>query len=117
MGDINMTPLLGVGTQNDRFLVCEGMPGIKKACFITKYSDGARIEVCEFPQIGHSLPAVLFPGAGNVIYRYQAGDSTPPISQIACYPIEYGGQPDPEYFNIVGVDEQGNPVYDTISEE
>ena len=111
MSDIIMTPLLGVGTKDDRFLVCKGMPGIKKACFMIKYSDGVRIDVCEYPQIGPSLPGVLVPGRGNIIYSYQSGESTPPISQVACYPIEYGGQPDPEYFDIIGIDLEGNPEY------
>lgn len=114
MADINMTPLGGLGRVGDRFLVCEGMPGIKK-CSVREISpEGYNLYTLEFPEIGHSLPALFerdfrfFEYAENI---YQYGNISGNVDSVLISIIEYGGQPDPRYFNISAVDEDGKPVY------
>ena len=56
----------------------------------------------EFEEIGASLPCTLQinksgTGSGNLV--------------IAVLIEEFGGVPDPDYWNIIGVDENGNPEY------
>ena len=56
----------------------------------------------EFPEFGASLPCTLQinksgTGSGNLV--------------IAVLIEEFGGVPDPDYWNIIGVDENGNPEY------
>ena len=123
MADINMTPLGGVGQIEDRYLVCEGMPGIKKCVILETYAQGTRVFVIEFPEIGHSLPAIL--DNSSLMYRghstaiYVGGtipDDIAEIKKVIVGVIEYGGQPDPDYFSINGIDENGKPTYDLADE-
>ena len=58
----------------------------------------------EFPILGHSLPCVF-----NV-------DSTSTTrGDITLAVCEYGGIPDVDYFDIVDLDEDGMPIYETDS--
>lgn len=58
----------------------------------------------EFPVLGHSLPCVF-----NV-------DSSPTTRGIITLAVcEYGGIPDVDYFDIVDLDEDGMPIYETDS--
>lgn len=113
MADINMTPLGGVGEADDRFLVCEGMAGIKKCSLMEVSAGGYRVVITEYPEIGHSLPAVIprTPDHNHVVNVYESGDVSGDVERVIVGVIEYGGQPDPDYFNITGVDERGNPTY------
>lgn len=115
MEDINMTPLGGIGTGSDRFLVNEGMPGIKKCVLRDTYADGTRIVILVFPEIGHSLPSIIsgdYLVQGHIAEIYEIGEVVGESLSLAVNILEYGGQPDPNYFAIIGVDEQGNPVYE-----
>lgn len=58
----------------------------------------------EFPILGHSLPCVF-----NVDLASSAkGD----ITLAVC---EYGGIPDVDYFDIIDLDKDGMPIYETDS--
>ena len=58
----------------------------------------------EFPILGHSLPCVF-----NV-------DSAPTTKgNITLAVCEYGGIPDVDYFDIVDLDEDGMPIYESDS--
>ena len=59
----------------------------------------------DFPWIGASLP--------NIIPFRELGVAA---GEITAWADEYGGQPDPAYFTIVGVDEDGNPIYSEENE-
>lgn len=58
----------------------------------------------EFPILGHSLPCVF-----NVDV---ASSTKGNISLAVC---EYGGIPDADYFDIVDLDEDGMPIYESDS--
>lgn len=58
----------------------------------------------EFPILGHSLPCVF-----NVD---SASTTRGNITLAVC---EYGGIPDVDYFDIVDLDEDGMPIYETDS--
>lgn len=58
----------------------------------------------EFPILGHSLPCVF-----NVDL---ASSTKANITLAVC---EYGGIPDVDYFDIVDLDEDGMPIYETDS--
>lgn len=55
--------------------------------------------VLEFPAIGASLPSAF-----DLEYVTEG-------SVISVRVVEYGNQPDPDYFNITGVDDFGKPLY------
>lgn len=108
MADVNIPITGAVSTgiaANDRLLTYEGW-GVKKlevrttATFIINNTRVAEPgTTIEYPAIGASLPCVF-----NVNF----------ITDNSSYSIrvvEYGAQPDPDYFNITGVDEEGEPVY------
>lgn len=117
MGDINMSPLGGKGQADDRYLVCKGMPGIKKCVIQEIYAQGTRLIVIEFPEIGHSLPAILdnksvmYRGHSTAFYIGGTISDIDEIQKVIVSVIDYGAQPDPNYFKINGVDEFGNPTY------
>lgn len=108
VADVNLpiTGAINTGvTVKDRLLAYDRW-GVKKLAVATSGAlvlNNIRIiapgYVIEFPDIGGSLPCVftLNAKAENTIYSISV--------------VEYGGQPDPDYFNITGVDEEGNPVY------
>lgn len=109
----------------DRFLFREDI-GVKHLIAdVRAYSDSGAIELHKtyditFPQIGDSLPCAI--NVKDLYYyanafRYQVNSGswiTDYEFQIAV--AEYGGKADPNYFNITGVDEEGNPVYDSEDE-
>ena len=114
MSDINMTPLGGIGTIDDRFLVNEGMAGIKKCVLMETFKDGSRFVILEFPEIGNSLPAIIsgnYFSQGHITAIYEIGTVSGASTELSLNIIEYGGQPDPEYFSIIGVDKQGKAFY------
>lgn len=61
--------------------------------------------VLEFPVLGNSLPCV-FEVWGKIM---NAGVEELKLSVLI---EEYGGQPDPKYFEITGLDETGKPIYE-----
>lgn len=108
MADLNI-PITGVINRgmkvNDRLLTYEGW-GVKKLEVTTTATfiiNDIRViqpgRVLEFPAIGASLPCVF---TTNFITEN---------SSYSVRVVEYGNQPDPDYFNITGVDEEGKPVY------
>lgn len=110
MADVNI-PITGVISSgmnvkpNDRLLTYERW-GVKKLEVITNgvfIINGIIVmqpgQVLEFPTIGTSLPCVFTP-----IFITEN-------SSFNLRVVEYGNQPDPDYFNITGVDEEGKPVY------
>ena len=114
MEDINMTPLGAVGASDDRFFVAERMAGIKKCVIKETYVEGVRIVILEFPEIGRSLPAFMTANylvIGNIVAMYQIGTVEGNPAEIYVTMIEYAAQPDMRYFDIIGVDENGDPVY------
>lgn len=58
----------------------------------------------EFPVLGHSLPCV---------FTVDTAPSTTGLVTIAV--CEYGGIPDADYFDIVDLDEDGMPIYESGS--
>ena len=114
MADINMTPLGAIGAMNDRFLVAERMAGIKKCVIRETYTKGTRIVLLEFPEIGHSLPGFIngdYLDNGNIVAIYQIDAVEGEAAEVYVSIIEYAAQPDMRYFEISGVDENGDPVY------
>lgn len=111
MSDFNVS-ISGATTINDiragdRLLTNE-WKGVKKLLVyasqpfvINNYKIPAGIFIIEFPQIGSSLPCVF-----EITYVASDGDKG-----YSAAVVEYGGQADPDYFNIIGVDERGNPTY------
>lgn len=91
--------------KNDRLLTFEdyGVKKLEVATTATMILNAIRINspgrILEFPAIGASLPCVF-----TVDYLGEG---------IACSirVLEYGNQPDPDYFNITGVDDFGKPLY------
>lgn len=58
----------------------------------------------EFPILGHSLPCVF------------TVNTAPETSGLISFAVfEYGGIPDVDYFDIVDLDEDGMPIYETDS--
>ena len=58
----------------------------------------------EFPILGHSLPCV---------FTVQTAPEKTGLIELAVF--EYGGIPDVDYFDIVDLDEEGMPIYETDS--
>lgn len=58
----------------------------------------------EFPILGYSLPCV---------FTIDAAPET--LGLISLAVSEYGGVPDEDYFDIVDLDEDGMPIYETNS--
>lgn len=58
----------------------------------------------EFPILGHSLPCV---------FTIDTAPKTQGLVSLAV--LEYGGVPDADYFDIVDLDEDGMPIYETDS--
>lgn len=114
MADVKMTPVGARGEKTDRFLVCEGMPGIKKVSIRLINNAGEEtVYLKEFPQIGQSLPAIIDfnnPYMNHNVFtsgNVKIADSI----QIDVSIIEYDGQPDVDYFNITGINDNGMPIY------
>lgn len=90
------------------------MAGIKKCVLTNRFANGTRIVILEFPEIGHSLPGIISGDYLRQLYItaiYDIGAITGDSRQLEVNILEYGAQPDPDYFNITGVDVFGNPVY------
>ena len=91
--------------KGDRFLAFEGY-GVKKLEVATATAlvlNGVYVDapgrILEFPAIGASLPCVF---TVNYIVNETSG---------SLRAVEYDNQPGPDYFNITGVDDFGNPLY------
>lgn len=92
----------------DKIYTYEGY-GVKKIglrtssgdCSVSRINVDSVLKVIDFPQLGKSLPCVF-----EVLYS-----SVPEGNTLNVIVMEYGGQPDPKYFGIIGLDEVGMPIY------
>lgn len=92
----------------DRIYTYEGY-GVKKigfktgggTCKINGMSTTSTYQVVDFPQLGKSLPCVFLITEADTSVNLH----------LYFIVMEYGGQPDPKYFDIIGLDETGEPIY------
>lgn len=112
MADVNIpiTGALRKGVKLGNGLLSFKKYGVKKLDVRTTGTiilDTIRIDppgsIVEYPAIGASLPCVFTP-------IFVEGGSV----SCSIHVAEYGNQPDPDYFNITGVDDFGNPVYSGV---
>lgn len=109
--NVMTTAQIAAPKAGDKIYTYEGY-GVKKIGLMTTggtnvinyIHSSSSLKVIEFPQLGKSLPCV---------FDIMDSTRTTTTEQIHLYFIvmEYGGQPDPKYFDIIGLDEVGMPIY------
>lgn len=83
-----------------------GLRAVGSTCTVSDIQVYSTPQVIEFPQLGKSLPCLFD-------ISYVAEESGVYLNIIV---MEYGGQPDPRYFDIIGLDEVGMPIYEDEGE-
>lgn len=108
VSDVMISKAIAAPKAGDKIYTYEGY-GVKKiglrvsdgACAINEMAITTNYTVIEFPQLGKSLPCVF-----DIKYSTVAEGQ-----YLYVIVMEYGGQPDPKYFDIIGLTETGEPIY------